>query len=463
MSFGTLNRLRKTIGFRLALWFSLLFIASSLILFGLTYLFLSSYARHEDRQNILSELAECRNQYLAGGIPALNKEVDLESLAGDEAFFVRLLGVRHQTLFLSTPARWTPKDLDRLGALIDPNTGWASFRPESTKNLFEIISVFLSDGTVLQVGKGTEHRQDLAERFGHIFAAVMVPLILLGFIGGILVAFRALRPIRNLIDTVRFIDRGTMSARVPFAHTGDELDELAVLFNRMLEKIGRLIDGMHASLDNVAHDLRTPLTRLQGISELALQTEPGVEALREALMDCAEESHHVLTMLNSLMDISEAETGAMRLEMERVDLSALLEDTVELYRYVAEDKGVSVNLAVPEGLSLTADRNRLRQVMANLLDNAIKYTPVEGKIEIRAHARGEQVVIVVEDTGEGIAAEDLPKIWERLFRGDKSRSQRGLGLGLSLVRAVVCAHQGNIEVASEPGKGSQFIVHLPQA
>jgi signal transduction histidine kinase len=166
-------------------------------------------------------------------------------------------------------------------------------------------------------------------------------------------------------------------------------------------------------------------------------------------------------MLNTLMDISEAETGAMKLDPEEINVAPLIDDIVELYGYTAEEKGVSVYTGFPKELYLTADRNWVRQVLANLLDNAIKYTPTGGRIDIEACRREQEVIITVKDTGVGISQEELDKIWERLYRGDKSRSQRGLGLGLSLVNAIVGAHRGYVQVSSEPGAGSVFTVSLP--
>jgi signal transduction histidine kinase len=166
-------------------------------------------------------------------------------------------------------------------------------------------------------------------------------------------------------------------------------------------------------------------------------------------------------MVNTLMDISEAETGTMHLALDTVNVSELIDQVVELYCYVAEAKQIEISATAQKELSLMADRNRMLQVLANLLDNAIKYTTAGGKVDIAAFLRGGEVVITVTDTGIGIPAEERSKVWDRLFRGDESRSQRGLGLGLSLVKAIVQAHQGYVEVSSGDAGGSQFALHLP--
>jgi signal transduction histidine kinase len=169
----------------------------------------------------------------------------------------------------------------------------------------------------------------------------------------------------------------------------------------------------------------------------------------------------VIEMLNTLMDISEAETGTMALRREPTDLNDLIRQSVELYEDLADERGVELRTNVPSALLVDVDRNRMRQVLANLIDNAVKYTPAGGVVEIAAHSDSGDAVATVADTGVGIPAEELPRIWDRLYRGDKSRSTRGLGLGLSLVKAIVAAHGGRVDVRSRPGAGSTFELRLP--
>ena len=471
MSLESLKQLWKRIGFRLWLWYSVIFLITSLILLLLIQSWLSAFLAKRDHQSAELELKELVALYESGGINSVRKEVAIhDTLPTQESFYFRIASPEKQTLLSShSPSyeKFGPEDLE--GSPTVSDDGWIRLSEQEDKSevrifgnadALEVASQRLPDRTLLQVGRSTEYREDLLEDFRFVFAISMIPLFLLG---GLLLTFRGLRPLRMMLVTMKSIQAGNMQSRVPVGRKNDELDEVAKLFNAMLEKIQNLITAMRNSLDNVAHDLRTPVTRLRVTAEAALQSQSEPEAYREALSDCLDETETILAMLDTLMDISEAESGSMKLSFDNIPVKKLLEDTIDLYEHVAEDKGLRVNLDCRESLIVKGDRNRMRQALANLLDNAIKYTDSGGTILLEAQQSDHEIVIVIRDTGIGMLPNELPHIWDRLYRSDQSRSQRGIGLGLSLVRAIVEAHNGRVEASSEIGKGSSFRIFLPSA
>jgi heavy metal sensor kinase len=447
-------------GLRLALWYAAVFVASSLAIVLLTYALLRGSLIERDRQMVVSTLREYSERYAIGGLGAVARAVEIEQRSGrHERLFVRVVRGRSETLFASMPPEWGDFDVSQLGG----RSGlWEQAESQSRQARLEVASARLVDGTLLQVGKSTESREELLSRFRTVALLVTVAIVLVGLAGGVVVTRSTLQPINGLIRAVQTIIRtGRTDTRVPVRDNRDTIDELSVLFNAMLDRITTLIEGMGNALDNVAHDLRTPMARLRGQAERALESGDA-NAQREALATCLEEADRIVAMLDTLMDISEAETGTMRLSLVDVPLDALISEVVAVYEDVAEDKSIAVTTSVEPGLSVRGDRDRLRQAVANLLDNAVKYTPAGGRVDVRARRDGAMIRLDVADSGPGIAAHDVPRIWERLYRGDQSRTERGLGLGLSLVRAIVVAHRGTVEVETSEGKGATFTVKLPQ-
>jgi signal transduction histidine kinase len=446
------------LGLRLASWYAVVFVMTSLAIVLLTYRLLAASLEERDQQLVISTLREYSQRYAEGGLGSLAEAVDIEQRSGrQERLFVRVVRGQSQTLFLSAPNAFSDFDVSRLRGL----SGLEQVLSQTGSARLEVASARLADGTLLQVGKSTEIREALLARFRYVLTIVALVIVAVGLAGGAVVTRSTLQPIRRLISAVRGIIRtGRINERVPVRAERDAIDELSALFNEMLDRITTLIRGMEHALDNVAHDLRTPMTRLRGVAERALQSDD-VQAQREALVTCLEESERILAMLETLMDISEAETGTMRLEIGDVPVASIVGDVVELYENVAEDKHIAMSTSVEPGLTVPADSRRLRQVLANLVDNALKYTPSGGRVTVSARRENSVVRLDVADTGIGVASHDWPHIWDRLYRGDQSRAERGLGLGLSLVRAIVVAHGGTVEVEAEPGRGSTFIVKLP--
>jgi signal transduction histidine kinase len=324
----------------------------------------------------------------------------------------------------------------------------------------------LQGGFRLLVGRDLEDRETLRGVMLRALLTSLGWLVLIGAAGGIFVATRVLRRVDAMSASAQSIMNGDLSRRLPQSGSGDELDRLAISLNAMLERIGELMKGMQEVSDNIAHDLKTPLTRLRNGVEEALRSPRPPEEYRAYLERVVEESDGLIRVFNALLMIARLEAGAVQEAMQDFDLAEVARDVAELYDAVAEERGLTLTLDAETPLMMRGGRELIGQALANLVDNAIKYGASEGGagganlVKIMAHRRGARIDLTVADHGPGVAAQDRARVVERFVRLEGSRSAPGSGLGLSLAMAVARLHQGALRL-EDNAPGLRITLDLP--
>ena len=457
MSFAPAERTNWSFSLRLALGVGAVFaLAGATLYFGVGALLERALAR-EEVALVLDRREDFRLAWQDGGADGLKDLMkNLESTTGEQ-LAVRVLDARQGLVFSTATGNapdvpWAalPASTAEGSSGVTVNSGWTA------------SAMGLPEGGVLQLARHSGVPAEVRETYTGLFATIFVPLLLLGIAGGALMVYLSLRPLRHTVELMReIVQTGDWAKRVAPPRSAGEMRDLALAFNALLDRQQRLVDSLRQSLDYVAHDLRTPLTRLRVAVESAMQDDGEGNQGREHLSDCLEEVQRVQATLDTLMDVAEAEAGGMKLKLETIDPTQLLAEVAELYEFVAEEKGARLEIKLDAGWSFAGDRVRLRRALANLVDNALKYLGHGRLVILSAQATGAEVVLMVKDDGMGISPQDLPRIWERLFRADRSRSAPGMGLGLSLVRAIVEAHGGRAEAESVLGGGTTFRLRLP--
>ena len=449
---------------RLGTWYAALFVVSAVALSVATYALSARALAAQDHDVLESMLSRYASEYVREGLTGLQEMITVDAGQGrHERLLVRIVSPRTEVVYFAAPPGWGAFDLSVLDESATHASGWTTINGAPDGAVLEVGAVTLPDGITVQVGRSSHVRDELLAHYRSRGVEVLALIACAAVAGGFLLTRAGLAPLRAFETTVRSIlQTGRFDARVPIRNSRDPLDELGARVNEMLGRIQSLVVGMHGALDNVAHDLRTPLTRFRNVAEAALVTGDAAAA-REGLAQALEEANRVSATLTALMDISEAETGTMALARESVRLAGVVDEAMSLYADEADDKAIALRSNVASDLHVVGDRTRLRQVLANLIENAVKYTSRDGRVDIDASASDGFVTLTVRDTGVGIDPMHMPHVWDRLYRADTSRTTRGLGLGLSLVKAVVEAHGGRVEVSSVPGQGSTFAVSLPAA
>ena len=436
---------------------------SSVLVYGILLGALFIGFGEQDRAELDSRLLSYWAAWQYGGAEAVLNQAtaDIEEHGG-RPFLLTLNDPGGELLGALTPGAWANFDLMN-PELSELSPGmYLALRSEGIHYALLTTGTALDDGSRLLVGVSTENRQFLVRMYQRYYPWAIAAIVLAGLIVGIISSRRLLMPIGELNEEIdRIIVTGELSRRLNSPGTGDSFDILISRYNRLLDRVELLISGMRDTLDAVAHDLRTPLTRLRGHAEMALRKgNPG--EYEEALAVVVEQTDQSVALLSAIMDIAEAEQGMLHLDIMPCNLGALAAEVCEMYEFIADEKGMSIHLEAPEFLELRGDPVRLRQIFGNLVDNAVKYAPPGSKIDVLCGEEGDNCWVGVIDDGPGVADDEKHRVFERFYRGDRSRASRGLGLGLSMVKALAEAHGGSISVTNAKGRGACFKVIFPK-
>jgi signal transduction histidine kinase len=461
-----LGKLLRTTAFKLTLAYLVIFALFAAFLLGYFAWNTGRLITDQIVQTVDAEITGLAEQYRLGGLRRLVFVVDARSRRPGSSLYL-----------VTTPAgEGLAGNVGSLATGVLESQGWTETvyrRPDDPDGAEHeaLVRVFqLPGGFRLLVGRDLEERARLR---AIVFAAgrwSVAIVVVLGIAGGLFVTRRVLKRVDAMTETTRKIMDGDLTGRLPIAGTGDELDRLADNLNAMLERIEALMHGLKEVSDNIAHDLKTPLTRLRNRCEEALRLAEDESQYRQALESTIEESEALIRTFNALLMIARAESGQARDNMAELDAAEIARGVGELYEPLADDKGIALKVEAPAAAPVRGNRELISQALANLVDNAIKYgapdlpgvNGAEPEIVVKAEGAGEHILLTVADGGRGIPAADRGRAVERFVRLEQSRSLPGSGLGLSLAAAVARLHGGELKL-EDNHPGLKTVISLPRS
>jgi len=460
-----LGKLLRATAFRLTLVYLLVFIVFAASLLGYFALNTRRLITEQITATVNTEISGLREQYAEGGIRRLVILVDLRSRRPGSSLY--LVTTATGEGLAGNVGSLEPGVLDHPGWL---ETNYRRLEaPEGSEHRALVHVVQLPGGFRLLVGRDLEERERLFGIIANAGQWSLALVVVLGLIGGFFVSRRVLSRIDAMTETAQTIMAGDLAGRLPVAGTGDELDRLAEHLNAMLERIEALMRGLKEVSDNIAHDLKTPLTRLRNRCEQVLRGPAADSDYRAALESTIAESDELIRTFDALLMIARAESGQARDNMTEFDAAAIARDVGELYEPLADEKGLALKVEAPAAAPVRGNRELVSQALANLVDNAIKYATPNGQangapaeIMVRAGNEGERITLSVADRGPGIPEADRGRVVERFVRLEHSRSEPGSGLGLSLASAVARLHGGELRF-EDNHPGLKSIIELPRA
>ncbi len=443
----TWPRLLRTASFRLAALYLMLFTASALVLGAVVFWTTRAALEQQLRAGIVAEVASLTADYRAGGLPRLLADIEARG-RGSAALDYLVQDRDGRRVGGEIPAighalgwlRLTIREAEAPGQRDEPER-------------LEVLAVSLGDGVVLAVGDDTGRVTEAEEAVLRAFGVAVGLTVLLGGAGGAWLSHLFLRRVDAIGRTAEAIIGGDLDRRIPVRGTGDDLDRLAMTLNRMLERIAALMESLRQVTNDIAHDLRTPLSRLGQKLESARAGARSLAEYERAVEGAIAEAEALLGSFAALLRIAEIEAGAQRAAFRRVDLSRLAETVAEAFAPAAEDAGRSLTARIAPGVRVHGDRELLTQMLVNLVENALRHTPPGSRIRVLAARVGDDgPTLAVEDNGPGVPEHERARVVRRFYRMEQSRTTPGSGLGLSLVAAIATLHGARLDLAdADPG------------
>ena len=457
--------LPKTLAMRLALLYAAVFALLSGTAFIVAYLWIAADLDARIDADLREDIVEFEMIMRAEGLDQLKKELLREARSDVSGQTVVRLFNRSGEQLLNPGALTraaTPWDEATFKGVADgygPVLLTVADRPGG--EALRIVLGRVGPGLVVEIGESLEEKEEVLELLAGTFAAVIVAVTMGAAVVGWLMSKAALKGVEEVSRAAEDVARGNFDRRVSIGNRGREIDGLAETFNIMVDRIRTLVLEMRVMTDNIAHDLRSPLTRLRASVESALLRARSMDEYQAASEQTLEECDRLLQMINATLDITEAEGQAVPLKKQVIDLSQVIREAAELFEPVAEDNEINLSLMLDSDCRINGHLPYLQRMVSNLLDNAIKYTPKGGDVSVETTTTNGFVRLRVSDTGIGIDPRDQTRVFDRFYRCDESRSKQGFGLGLSFVRAVTIAHGGKLELESVVNSGSRFTVSFP--
>ncbi len=456
----------NTIAFRLTIWYAGIFIVSSCIFFLMFSFFV--YKRMLQKIDLnLKENVKVFSQVIAReGINGAQRfAITKARAAGEKIVFYRLLYPTGEVFASSHMLYWQDIKADQnilKKVILENKSFFQTIKTSSRNEDIRVLYEFAAPGVILQTGLAMESYYKFLNIFKMVFVGLMGFILLFAAIIGWFMAKKALSGVEKITETAKKVSGDSLDSRVPETGNEDELDQLAKTFNQMLNRIQALIINIKDMGDNIAHDLKSPVTRIRGLAEITMVTSNNIADYKKMASSTIEESDRLLDMINTMLLISKADSGDAQFVFEEINISNIIEEACELFTALADFNKINFTFEIQENIKIQGDRKMLQRAFSNLLDNAFKYTEKGNDIGVVLYKPDALFVkIEVSDNGIGIEKDNFEKIFERFFRVDPSRTRNGSGLGLSLAKTIISEHGGKIELESKKGAGSKFIVTLP--